>query len=111
MAESATSEALPQLSPELLEQYFIVRPSQRWREIQDARTRLQELKQDKPYENMEADRDRVVTYRDVLQWSSRTIAFAICLAAHLRRFSSQAVGKFLCCAWGRFFRSGFAVAG
>jgi hypothetical protein len=94
MAESPTSQALPQLSPELLEQYFIIRPSQRWKEIQDARTRLQELKQDKPYENMEADRDRVVTYRDVLQRSGRTIALAICLAAHLRRFSAQPAGKF-----------------
>lgn len=94
MPETTASQAPPQLTPDLLEQHFIIRPSQRWKEIQDARTRLQDLKQDKPYENMEADRDRVVTYRDLLQRSGRTIAFAICLAAHLRRFSSQSSGKF-----------------
>jgi hypothetical protein len=73
------------LTPALFEQYYVVRPTNLWSEVQMARDKLRDLQTS--YEDMEKDKDKVVTYVNVLKRSGRLLAGAICVAAHLRRYS------------------------
>jgi len=80
------SSPTPVLTPELFEQHFVLRPPYPWGEVVTARNRLRDLKT--AYEEMEKDKNKVVAYKDVLRNSGRTMAAAICVAAHLRRYSN-----------------------
>ena len=79
------STPTPILTPILFEQNFVVRPPYPWTEVQAARDKLRDLKT--AYDGMEKDKDKVVAYRDFLRNSGRTLAAAVCLAAHLSRYS------------------------
>jgi hypothetical protein len=80
------SAATPILTPELFEQHFVLRPPYPWGEVVTARKRLSDLKT--AYEEMEKDKNKVVAYKEVLKNSGRILAAAICVAAHLRRYSN-----------------------
>lgn len=79
------STSTPVLTPLLFEQNYVVRPPYPWTEVQAARDKLRDLKT--AYDGMEKDKDKVVAYRDFLRNSGRTLAAAICVAAHLSRYS------------------------
>ena len=80
MSTSAVS-----LTPTLFEQYYVFRPPNPWSEVQAARDKLRGLQV--AYKGMEKDRDKVVAYVNVLRRSGRVLAAAVCLSAHLRRYS------------------------
>ncbi|RSL18003.1 hypothetical protein EDE15_3557 [Edaphobacter aggregans] len=79
--------------PELLEVYGIIRSTPAWKDVKDSMARLAPLRQPaaKPYDQMDLDRDNVLRYAGILRNSSDSIAYAICLAAHLARFSKTQV--------------------
>src|SRR5215510_7603617 len=76
------------LDPAQLESYSIIRQSRAgWAAVTTAVDRLEKLKQTRdPYNEMEADRDDVLAYAEVVRRSGDVIAYAAALAAHLSRF-------------------------
>jgi hypothetical protein len=76
-------------NPGLLQQYSIVRTSPSWEDVKESMTRLRPLLQPSanPYDQMDLDRDNVLRFATNLESSAESIAYAICLAAHLARFS------------------------
>jgi hypothetical protein len=75
--------------PLLLETSGVIRGTPSWKEVKEAMGRLADLRkaEAKPYEQMDLDRVRVLGYAARLQNSAKSIAYAICLATHLARFS------------------------
>src|SRR5262249_3805867 len=70
---------------ELFEKYSIIRSTvASWQEAQQASKALQKAAdENKPYLNMERDRDKVVGYSQALVRSSRGLAAAVCLTSDL----------------------------
>jgi hypothetical protein len=79
--------------PRLLQQYSIVRTSPSWEDVKESMTRLLPLLEQSanPYDQMDLDRDNVLRFATNLESSAESIAYAICLAAHLARFSKTKV--------------------
>jgi hypothetical protein len=75
------------LNPPLLEQNYLIRANRPWTDIEKSGKNLAEVSEQQTYDGMESDVLALENYSDVLQRSSRTIALAICLATHLRRFA------------------------
>lgn len=74
---------------ELLQRYAIIRSTPFWKGVRESMTRLERLqKTSEPYDQMDLDRDNVLRYAAILRDSSDSIAWGICLAVHLSRFST-----------------------
>lgn len=79
--------------PELLQRHSIISGFPSWKQVNEALRRLQQLQQPgaNPYDEMELDRDNALQFENLLERSADSIAYAICLAAHLARFSNTKV--------------------
>lgn len=78
---------------ELLQRYAIIRSTPLWKDVRESMVRLERLRQKSagPYDQMDLDRDNVLRYAAILRNSSDAIAYGVCLAAHLARFSATQV--------------------
>ena len=76
--------------PGLLQLHYAISGSPSWKEVNEALTRLQRLQGSgaSPYDEMELDRDKTLQFEKLLLTSADRIAYAVCLAAHLARFSN-----------------------
>jgi hypothetical protein len=76
--------------PELLQRYSIIRRTPAWKDVAASMARLRELQRtSNPYDQMDLDRDELLSFYSNLRTTSDSIAWSICLAAHLARFSKS----------------------
>jgi hypothetical protein len=76
--------------PELLQRHAIIRRTPFWKDVVASMERLRNLQRPSanPYDQMDLDRDNLFSFSSNLRNASDTVAYSICLAAHLARFSN-----------------------
>jgi hypothetical protein len=86
-----TSSGAATLDLAMLETWSVIRSTPPWSELNAARGRLADLrdqKEKRAYDTMERDRDQVLQYASVLTRTLDTIRYAVCVAVDLTRYAA-----------------------